>query len=42
MKRYRWNYKKCFRNIWGIARPVLEVIAFLAICSIGTPAMNGL
>lgn len=42
MKRYRWNRKKCFRNIWSVIRPVLEVIAFLAFCSIGTPAMNGL
>ena len=42
MKRYRWNYKKCARNLCAFLLRVLEVLLFLAICSIGTPAMNGL
>jgi hypothetical protein len=31
--RYRWNHKKCFRNLWEITKKVIAVTAFLAVAS---------
>ena len=42
MKRYRWNRRKCFRNIWNLARMTLAVLIFLAFCSIGPISWYGL
>ena len=42
MKRYRWNYKKCVRNLCTLALRVLAVLAFLAFCSIGPVSWYGI
>lgn len=33
MKTYRWNYKKCFKNLFNLIKMVAVVVMFLAIVS---------
>ena len=31
--RYRWNYRKCFKNLWTLAKLVVVIILLLSIVS---------
>lgn len=31
--KYRWNYRKCFKNLWTLAKMLIVIALFLSIVS---------